>query len=496
MATGVHYLGIDVGSSGVKVMLVRSDGQPLGVASAGYETSYPQPGHVEQNPDDWYRAACLAVREVLEKTGIGPEQVGGVGLSGTSHVPSMLDEHLKLVRPGILWNDIRSEAQVTRLAAEAGELIKAHTGNSVNCTWSLAQMAWVRENEPEAFSRVRHVLFSKDYLAYRLTGVLAADHSSAVSSLLVDADSLDWDGDLLRLAGLASGSVPPIHPSTTIIGALTSAAASDIGLPQGVPVVIGMLDSAAELIGVGATVPSVAVIRLGTAGGVMTLTGSPEWRNGCMLYPHPVRPLWYYQAGTNAATSSLQWILNLLGISPDAGYSELDSLVAQVPAGADGLLFHPYLLGERAPYWSSRIRGGFSGLTINHGRAAFLRSVQEGVAYSLRDCTSLLDWDAVSDIRICGGGAKSASWCRIIADVLGLPVDQMQQQDASALGAALVAVAGCEQADLSRVAQAGAGAGTSVRIEPDPKNRDVYDSGYRKYRALADQYLKTFGECP
>ena len=181
-------------------------------------------------------------------------------------------------------------------------------------------------------------------------------------------------------------------------------------------------------------------------------------------------------------------------MSVDAGYSELDSLVAQAPAGADGLLFHPYLLGERAPYWSSRIRGGFSGATINHGRPAFLRAVQEGVAYSLRDCTSLLDWDAVSDVRICGGGAKSASWCRIIADVLGLPVDQMQQQDASALGAALAAIAGCERVDLSEVAQAGVGA--SVRMEPDPKNRDVYDSGYRKYRALADQYLKTFDETP
>ncbi len=491
-ASGGHHLGIDVGSSGVKVMLVRSGGQPVGVASAGYETSYPHPGHVEQNPDDWYRATCVAVRDVLKKTGVSPDRVGGIGLSGTSHVPSMLDEHMKLVRPGILWNDIRSEAQVTRLAQEAGALIEAHTGNSINCTWSLAQMAWVRENEPDVFSKVRHVLFSKDYLAYRLTGELAADYSSAVSSLLVDADSLDWDHDLLELAGLASTSVPPIHPSTTIIGGLAPEAASDVGLQPGVPVVIGMLDSAAELIGVGATDTSVAVIRLGTAGGVMTLTGRPTWRNGCMLYPHPVRPFWYYQAGTNAATSSLQWVLNLLGMSPDAGYSELDSLVAQVPAGADGLLFHPYLLGERAPYWSSRIRGGFSGATINHGRAAFLRAVQEGVAYSLRDCTSLLDWDGVSDVRICGGGAKSASWCRTIADVLGLRVDQMQQQDASALGAALAAIAGSEHADLGVVAQACARA--SVRIQPNPATRDVYDSGYRKYRVLADQYLKTFDE--
>jgi len=494
METAGYYLGIDVGSSGVKVMLVRPDGQPLGVASASYETSYPHPGHVEQNPDDWYQASCVAVRKVLAKTSVAPGHISGAGLSGTSHVPSMLDEHMRLVRPGILWNDIRSEVQVKRLAEEAGALIESRTGNSINCTWSLAQLAWVRENEPEVFSRVRHVLFSKDYLAYRLTGELAADPSSAVSSLMVDATSLNWNRDLLQLAGLPSDSVSPIHPSTAIIGRLTPMAASDLGLSQGVPVVIGMLDSAAELIGVGATATSVAVIRLGTAGGVMTLTGSPKWRSGCMLYPHPVQPLWYYQAGTNAATSSLKWALNLLGVSPDAGYTELDTLVAQTPAGADGLLFHPYLLGERAPYWSSRIRGGFSGATMSHGRPEFLRAVQEGVAYSLRDCTSLLDWDGVEDIRICGGGARSASWCRIISDIIGLPVDQMQQQDASALGAALVAVAGCEHADLSQVAQAAAAA--SVRIEPNPETRDVYDSGYRKYRALADQYLRTFDEMP
>jgi len=257
---------------------------------------------------------------------------------------------------------------------------------------------------------------------------------------------------------------------------------------------MGMIDSAAELIGVGATDPSVAVIRLGTAGGVMTLTSVPSWRQGCMLYPHPIEPLWYYQAGTNAATVSLQWALRLLGMSTEAGYEELDSLVAAVPSGADGLLFHPYLLGERAPYWSSRIRGGFSGATMGHGRGAFLRAVQEGVAYSLRDCAALLDWDAVNDIRLCGGGARSASWCRIIADVLGLPVVQMQLQDASAFGAALIALAGWGGVSLKEAASIVAS--EPIRFLPDPANREVYDDGYRRYRALADSYRRIYEETP
>ena len=489
-----HYLGIDVGSSGVKTMLIRSDGRPVGVASAGYATSYPYPGHVEQNQEDWYGAACLAVREVVRTSAVPPKQVEAIALSGTSHVPSLLDKRMALLRPAILWNDIRSEAQVKRLESEVGGLIRARTGNSINCTWSLAQLVWVRENEPDVFSRVRCVLFSKDYLFYRLTGECAADNGSAVSSLMVNVESLDWDRDLLRLAGLTPRDVPRILPPDTIVAGLTSRAARDMGLPRGTIVVMGTLDSAAELIGVGATDPSIAVIRLGTAGGVMTLTSVPSWRQGCMLYPHPIEPLWYYQAGTNAATVSLQWALRLLGMSTEAGYEELDSLVAAVPSGADGLLFHPYLLGERAPYWSSRIRGGFSGATMGHGRGAFLRAVQEGVAYSLRDCAALLDWDAVNDIRLCGGGARSASWCRIIADVLGLPVVQMQLQDASAFGAALIALAGWGGVSLKEAASIVAS--EPIRFLPDPANREVYDDGYRRYRALADSYRRIYEETP
>jgi len=489
--TDSYYLGIDVGSSAVKVMLVNAAGQPLAVTTSVYATSYPHPGFVEQNSDDWYDAACIAVREVIASLQVSASRVRGIGLSGTSHVPSLLDENYKLVRPAILWNDVRSGEQVKRLADQHGEFIERTAGNSVNCTWSLAQLAWVREHEPEAFSKVRHVLFSKDYLAYRLTGVMAADHSTAVSSLLVDASTLDWSTELLHLAGLGPKSVPDIHASTSIVGGLTTAGASDMGVCEGVPVVSGMLDSAAELIGVGATDPSIAVIRLGTAGGVMVLNKKPEWRKGCMLYPHPVRPFWYYQAGTNAATVSLQWALDLFGLAgSDSVYEELDALVGEVPVGADGLLFHPYLIGERAPYWSSNIRGGFSGLTINHGRPAFLRAVQEGVAYSLRDCTTLLDWSPVTDIRLCGGGAKSLAWCHIISDVLGLPVDQMEVQDASALGAALVAIAGCAEADLREISQTSARAVTRVR--PNPANREVYDNGFRDFGEIAAQYLRTF----
>ena len=485
------YLGIDVGSSGVKVMIVDEDGEPCGIADSEYETRYPRPGFVEQDAEDWYPAACTAARRAISDSNIvDGKGIVGIGLSGTSHVPSMLDANRRPVRRAILWNDLRSGDQVTGLAGRAGELIQSKTLNTINCTWSLPQIAWVRENEPEVFARVRHVLFSKDYLAYRLTGELAADSGSAVSSLMADARTLRWDADLLELAGLDPVHVAPIRSCTETVGALTHDSAADMGLRAGLPVVAGMLDSAAELIGVGAVKPELAVIRLGTAGGVMTVTHRAEHRQGCLLYPHPIQSAWFYQAGTNSAAASLRWVSRLLQLDRgDAEYAALDALVQRSSPGADGLLFHPYLLGERAPYWNSSLKGGFNGITISHGPAEFVRAVQEGVAYSLRDCSRLLNWDGVSHVRLCGGGTKSPAWCRIIANILGLPVERMILPDASAFGAALAAISGCTNTNLGTIVETSVK--TAESVEPDNTLRDIYDSGFHRYLEIADQYIRT-----
>lgn len=489
--SGRYYIGIDVGSGSVKAAVIDSDGSVASLGASEYETFYPQPGFVEQNTDDWYRAACAAVRGALQCSGIAPSDIAGIGLSGTSHVPSLLDENYRPLRPGILWNDQRSGEQVQRLSQSYGALIERTTMNSVNCTWSLPQMLWVRENEPDVFKRVRFVLFSKDYLTYRLTGRPVADRSTACSSLLVAAKTLSWDPDLLRLVGLQTAACPQIHSSSDIVGTLTSEAAGDLGLAADVPVVAGMLDSAAELVGVGAVDPTVGVIRLGTAGGVMIISDAPELRRGCLLYPHPAPDYWYHQAGTNSATTSLQWVRGLLGLEGDEwGYERLERLVDEVTAGAGGLLFHPYLLGERAPHWSDTIRGGFHGITLAHGRSEFLRAVLEGVAYSLRDCTGLLDLERVTQLRICGGGAKSRAWCQIIADVLGFPVDRMDVADASALGAALIALAGCERRDLAQTAVSNLK--SADRIEPDATRHRLYSDHFGRYREIAAQYLRAF----
>ncbi len=489
--SGSFYAGIDVGSGSVKATLQRSDGAVMAMGAADYETCYPQPGFVEQDVDDWYSAACAAVREALKRSEIAPADVAGIGLSGTSHVPCLLDENRRPVRCGILWNDQRSGEQVRRLSESHGNLIERSAMNTVNCTWSLPQMLWVRENEPELFKRVRFVLFSKDYLTYRLTGRLVADRSTACSSLLVAAATVSWDPELLQLVGLPESAYPEIRASAEVVGALTSQAAQDLGLAPGVKVVAGMLDSAAELVGVGAVDPTVGVIRLGTAGGVMIICDEPQLRKGCLLYPHPAGEYWYHQAGTNSATTSLQWIRGVLGLEgAEWSYERLEHMANEAASGAAGLLFHPYLLGERAPYWSDTIRGGFHGITLSHGRPEFLRAVLEGVAYSLRDCTGLLDLERVTQLRICGGGAKSRIWCQIIADVLGLPVDRMDVADASALGAAMIALAGCERRDPAQTAVSALK--SADRIEPDAARHRLYSEQYQRYREVAAQYLRSF----
>ncbi len=484
------FLGVDLGSGSVKVVLVAADGLPIGSESAQYDTDYPTPGSVEQNPDDWYTATCTAVRRLLDRYPVA-DKIEAIGLSGTSHAPILLDKHNRWVRPAILWNDRRSEAQVHGLEQEFGESIAHKTKNTVSCTWSLPQIRWVRENESDHFRKVKRVLFTKDYLGYRLTGELASDVTSAYSSLLVEAQTMHWDRALVELAGLEEAELPPILSCTDTVGRLTEEAAHDLGLSTRVRVVAGAIDSAAELIGVGATDQQTAVIRLGSAGGVMTINDRAVLVNGCLLYPHLVKPLWYYQAGTNSATTSLNWVIRLFGLSDYGnGYQTVDDIVRASPIGSDGLLFHPYLLGERAPYWSRNLKGGYNGIGINHDRAHFVRAVMEGVAFSLKDGAGLLGWHNVAEVRICGGGSKSLAWCQIISNVLGLPVSTMQEPDASPLGAALMAMAATTSTDLSDCAKRATK--PKVYIEPEHANYDTYQESYAQYQRLSQSLLELY----
>ena len=264
-----------------------------------------------------------------------------------------------------------------------------------------------------------------------------------------------------------------------------------MGLSPGTCVAIGFLDSAAELVGVGALDETVGVVRLGSAGGVMVIKRNGRYRKNCLAYPHPIKPLWYYQASTNACTTSLLWVRNLFSSSSKKlSYARIDSLSQRVSPGCDGLLFHPYLLGERVPHWNPNLRGSFTGLTLDHGKAHFFRAVQEGVAFSLRDCLSEVDWEGVAEARICGGGAKSRLWPKIIADVFGLPVVKMQYNDASTYGAALLAISAVSGKGLSEIVH------TTVRkkkrIEPDIETHNAYNVYYERYRKTSETLVNQY----
>jgi xylulokinase len=491
LKAGPFYLGIDIGTSSVKAMLVDSRGLSRGSAGSEYPSRYPGPGQVEQDPEDWYRGAAEAVRRLLAESGVAPGEVAGIGICGTSHAPILLDRRKRVLRPAILWSDQRSGREVEELKAEGEKEIHDTAWNGINCTWTLPQLLWVGRHEPETYGKVRHLLISKDYLVYRLSGRMVTDFSSAVSTLMVDAGKGIWSGKLLGRAGLGLGIVPEILAPADLAGTLTAEAARDFSLSRTTLVAAGFIDSAAEMVGLGALDESVGVIRLGNAGGVMTVKRRGGYRKNCLAYPHPVAPCWYYQAGTNACTTSLLWARNLFAKNGRGlSYPRIDSLSRQAPLGSGGLLFHPYLLGERAPYWEPALRGGFNGLSPSHGKAHVFRAVQEGVAFSLRDCLAEVDWTGVSEARICGGGAKSNFWSEVIADVFGLPVVRMRYDDASAYGAALLAAAAVSGEKIEDIA--GRWVRRRDRLEPNAARHEAYRGIYEGYRTLAQGLLNFY----
>jgi len=483
-----YYLGIDIGTGSVRVMLIDENGKALGIASSEYPMHYPAPGHVEQDPEDWYRGAAEAVRRVIAESGIDSVAVAGIGICGTAHAPILLDAHKRILRPAILWSDQRSNREVQELKNEAEKEIRSLTRNDINCTWTLPQLLWVRKHEPDTFAKINHLLISKDYMIYRLTQHMITDITSAASSLMLNASERIWDERLIGIAKLRKNIFPEILDPLQVVGNLSDETSQVFGLSTNTRVAAGCLDSAAELVGLGTIDESVGTIRLGSAGAVTTLKKHGKYLRNCLTYPHPVSPYWYHQAGTSSCTASLAWGRNLFSRSGHSlSYSRIDALSSQAPPGCDGLLFHPFLLGERTPFWNSKLRGGFNGITPLHGKKHFFRAIEEGVAFSLRDCLADVEWKGVTEARICGGGAKSQFWVKIIADVLGFPVVRMEHYDASAYGAALIAVAAVTGEELREIIK------TRVRkknrINLDKKRHNFYMTVYERYRNLSEHMV-------
>jgi len=477
-------LGMDLGTSSCKVCAVDFAGRKTAQHSGDYPTSVPHAGWAEQNPGHWIPALSEACRALLERSSIKPDQVRGISLSAAAHIAVLLGKENQPLRNAILWLDQRANAQADKLAHELGPEILGLTNNWVSTTWTLPHLLWIREWEPEVWKKVRHILLSKDYVGYQLTGNRVTDPSSAISAMLYDVCRKDWSPRLCSLAGLESDQLPKVLPANAAAGTLLPAAARQFGLEPGIPVINGCLDSTAETFCAKLAGPGDLAIRLASAGGVHLLLNQAQPHPKLITYPYPIPPIWLVQAGTNSCASAVQWVRKALNPSEDISYEQWDNLSSKVEPGAQGLIFHPYLSGERCPYWDSRLRASFVGLNFNHGFNHFARAVYEGCAFSLKDALLMLKdmCPVLNDLTIIGGGAKSKLWCSIVCDVLGARVARAPEID-SAYGTALIGLNGLGIYSTIQEAQRCADFDRDY-LSPNADNQILYNEIFGVYQKI------------
>ena len=478
-------LGIDIGTSSCKVCAVDAEGTLVGVAGAPYRILSPKAGWAEQDAGEWMPAVEAAVRRLSGGREIAGSGVGALALSSAAHIAVLLDADDEPLRPAILWNDQRAVVESTCLVEELGDLIFSQTCNQASPTWTLPHLLWVREHEPDVWRRVRRLCLSKDFISRHLTGRFCTDPAAAVSSLLYDVRKGRWSEELCGRLGIRVGILPEVVPVAECVGTLLPAMADRLGLPRGIPVVAGTLDSVSETLCAGAMRPGDCVIRLGTGGGVQILRPGPAGHPRLISYPYPVAPLWLSQAGTNACGASIDWVGRVLGSGKVCSPEELSRLAAAVPPGSDGVIFHPYLLGERCPHWDAALRGSFVGLSLGHGPAHLARAVLEGVAYSLKDASSVFQegdgWPKPRVMTVVGGGTRSEVLVRILCDVFGQPIRVDPDAD-SAFGAALLALQSAGGRSVSKDAAAGT-RGTFL-LSPNPEASRRYAEGFAAFRTI------------
>ncbi len=476
-ASSAYLLGIDLGAGSLKATIVNEAGALIGEASQPIATANPRPGWSEQDPDDWWRALCRAVPLALAAGDLAAGDLTAVGISAGAHIAVLTDRDGQALRPAILWNDQRSAAEAEALHREAGDLIVKTSLNRVNPTWTLAQLAWLKAHEPEVFGPAERLYIAKDHLRARLTGDWTTDFSDVIGALMADAEARDWSPALCDLVGWPAERLPPVAAPSAIAGRVSAAAAVASGLAAGTPVVVGSNDTTVELFGCGAVKPGDGAIKLATAGVVFLAVDRPEVHPPVSCYPHIVEGMWYMASGINACATAHRWVRDrfFADLAPEAAFAEMDRLAAAVPPGSEGLIFHPYLQGERAPHWDPKLRGDFIGLTLGHERAHFARACYEGIALALTDVlreAKRLSGAEFGAMRLLGGGARSPVWRQIIADCIGLRIERPANGDAS-FGAALVAGLG---AGVFSSPQDAVARSTRVVAEerPDPGRHEAY----------------------
>jgi xylulokinase len=494
MAPSPLFLGIDVSTTGSKALLVDAAGAIVSSATTPHTLSTPRPLWSEQDPREWWRAVAMSIRAALESAGATGADVAAVGLTGQMHGLVLLDAAGTVLRPAILWNDQRTAEQCDEIRARVGrERLIRVTGNDALTGFTAPKILWVREHEPEVYARAEHILLPKDFARYCLTGDYAMDKADGSGTLLFDLAARDWSDEVLAALEISRAWLPPTFEGPEVTGRISQEAAEITGLAAGTLVMAGGGDQSAQAVGVGAVEPGTVAVTLGTSGVVFAPTEAPllEPEGRLHAFCHALPNRWHLMGVMLSAAGSLQWYRDTL--APDVSFDTLVAEAAEAPAGSEGLLFLPYLTGERTPYPDPLARGSWIGLTVRHKRAHLTRSVLEGVAFGLRDNFALLHQVGLRDVRrvlVSGGGARSSLWLQILATVLGVDLICDAPTEGAAYGAALLAGLGAGAwQELPSVDAMGAAA---VRIQPDPALAPLYEQLYAQYRAAYPALRKSF----
>jgi xylulokinase len=482
-----YVLGIDVGTGGTRAVLVDRTGAIAASATCEHVPfASPQTGWAEQDPHDWWKAAGSAIKQVL--TSAGNPNVVCVGLAGQMHGAVLLDEDDQVLRPALIWCDQRTQAQCDWLNSKLGELrVIELTCNPALTNFTLTKLLWVRDNEPEIWNRFRRVLLPKDYVRFRLTGEHAMDVADASGTLMLDVTHRRWSQGVMSAAGLPMSCLPNLFESPEIGARISEVGAAHSGLKAGTPVVAGAGDQAGGAVGMGIVRAGAVSATIGTSGVVFAATDIPamDAKGRVHTFCHAVPGRWHVMGVTQAAGLSLRWIRDLLQNSGELSYDDLTREAAAVPAGSDGVLWAPYLMGERTPHLDPNARGTLTGLAASHTRGHVVRAVLEGVTFSLKDTFSLFaDMKVpVNKIRLGGGGARSDLWRQIQADVYEHEVEILTAEEGAAYGGALLAGVGAKF--WGSVEEAcDAVVSVQTRVSPEPRSAAIIKKQYENYRRL------------
>jgi xylulokinase len=489
-----YLIGIDIGTTGTKSVLFDLGGNAVASSTAEYPLSQPQNGWAEQDPNDWWQAACKTLGEVVKHATDG--EIAGVGLSGQMHSLVLLDENNCVIRPAILWCDGRTTAECAEIEATVGkDKLVEITANPALPGFTASKLMWVKKHEPQNFARVAHILLAKDYIRFKLTGEYATEASDASGMQLLDVKNRCWSEELCGILGIDTSTLARVYESSDVTGYVSAEAAALTGLPKGLPVAGGAGDNAAAAIGSGVYQLGQAFTTIGTSGVVFAPTDTPlidplgRVHTFCAAVPNT----WHVMGVTQAAGLSLNWFRSQF--AANVTYKEIDRVCQTLPIGAERLLYLPYLMGERTPLLDSNARGVFFGLSAMHDKFHLARAVMEGVSYSLYSCLELIGKIGidVKTMMLCGGGAKSAFWQQMLTDLYGMPIHVGESSEGAALGAAILA--GCAAGVYPSVED---GCRSAVRsklvFDPNEQNHDVYMQYYALYNRLYPSLKEHFAD--